>query len=175
MGWDFAKEAVRVLSEGLPEAPRSPTPGHTFPAALHRGDRFGAVLFLRLWRNGQWDSDTAITRRGGHGWAEPSACGGGPWVNPYEHGRELGGDVEVFSTIGSREVTPDGEPEDVVVVEGMVRPGVAGVLCRTSRGTFRYDIDSAVGAFVIVVEGNEEPSLVPVDHSGEPLSPDTKT
>lgn len=161
-----------MLTDGLPERPRSPVPGQTFPAALHRGDRYGAVLFLRLWRNGQWDSDTAITRRTPEGWAEPWGCSGGPWVDPYSSSIRLDGQVEVFSTHMSEGVTASGDPAQFVAVEGMVAPAVASLLCATSTGSFTYSIDSAVRAFVIVVDGNESPSLVPLDRAGQPLGGD---
>ena len=103
MGWDFAEETVRVLTSGLPPSPPEPSPGLTFAAACHQGDRFGAVLFLRLWRNGQWDSDTAITERSEDGWAYPSACGGGGWLNPYER-PAAGWDGEPIALLGANRI-----------------------------------------------------------------------
>src|SRR6266516_2738553 len=44
VGWDFSEATVRVLTDGLPTPPSSPEPGVTFPVALHRGERLGAVL-----------------------------------------------------------------------------------------------------------------------------------
>jgi hypothetical protein len=40
------------------------------------------VLFPRLWRNGQFDSEVAITARNEDGsWDEPSMSAGGPWID----------------------------------------------------------------------------------------------
>ena len=171
MAWDFADETVRVLTEGLPTPPAEPIPGHTFPAALHRGKRYGAVLFLRLWRNGQWDSDTAITQRDAEGWVEPSGCGGGGWIDPYErpHG---GWDDDLVVVLGhSVESTEeeDGSWSEVVAVEGMVAPGVAQLDCIGEATRLTYGVESPLGAFVIVVEGRQVPRLVPFDQDGRRL------
>jgi hypothetical protein len=171
MGWDFAEETVRVLTSGVPPAPQVPSPGVTFAAACHRGDRFGVVLFLRLWRNGQWDSDTAITERTEDGWDYPSACGGGGWLDPYER-PAAGWDGEAIAILGSSQVgseTEDGVFDGATAVEGLASPDVAAIDYRLRETTWRYAIDSPVGAFVIVVEGEIEPMLRAVDRGGRHL------
>ena len=57
-------------------------PGRTIAIALWRGERHGAVVFIRLWRDGTTiDYDCAIAERAADGsWDEPSAWSGGPWM-----------------------------------------------------------------------------------------------
>jgi hypothetical protein len=169
---DYSEETVRVLTDGLPEPPTEAVPGRTFAAAMHRGTYFGAVLFLRLWRNGKWDSDTAITRRDGAGWAHPSSCGGGAWANPY--GRPVDGwDGEALLPIcgGTRSGMDDehGKFRSATAVDAFAAERVALIECKIAAKTFRYPIESPLGAFVIVVDGDEEPALSPCDQDGNRL------
>ena len=80
MGYDIDAQTVKVLTEGLPALPRSFEPNRTLPLAFWRGERHGAVLFVRLWRNGNYDSECAITERAPNGsWDQPggwAAAGG---------------------------------------------------------------------------------------------------
>jgi hypothetical protein len=171
MGWDFASETARVLTEGLPDPPRPPAAGVTFAAALYRGERFGAVLWLRLWRNGGWDSDTAVTERDGAGWAFPSACGGGGWVDPHDR-PEDGWDGQPLVVLGQGQQTTeleDGTCEHVTSVEGMTSTRVASLLCSTPGGSFVHPVDSPLGAFEIVVVGEDPPTLVALDTEGAPI------
>jgi hypothetical protein len=57
VAYDIGEQTVKVLTEGLPALPDRFEPSQTLPVALWRGERNGAVLFLRLWRNGNYDSD----------------------------------------------------------------------------------------------------------------------
>lgn len=170
MGWDFAAETVRVLTEGLPDPPAVPTPGVTFAAAVHHGDHFGAVLWLRLWHNGEWDSDTAITERDDESWTWPSACGGGGWIDPYE--RPDGWDGEAILVMGVNQQAAeaeDGSLRHATAVEGMAARRVKSILCTTATEKFTYSVDSPLGAFVVVVEGAERPTLTPLDSAQRPL------
>jgi hypothetical protein len=82
MGFDIAEWTVRVLEDGLPPLPDRLELGQTVPVAFWRGEKYGAVLFVRLWKNGQPDSDCAITERREDGsWDEPSSWGGSAWID----------------------------------------------------------------------------------------------
>ena len=173
MAWDFSVETVSVLTDGLPQPPAPPVPGQTFPAALHRGERFGAVLFLRLWRNGNWDSDSAIAARAIAGWEEPGSCGGHDWINPYPRPADGwdGQPVRVLGTWRKETQADDDSLIQIAAVEGMTASCVTAIHCETHQGSFIYPVDSPLGAFVIVVEGDELPSLTPLDAEGNPLAP----
>src|SRR4051794_12188158 len=60
VAYDIGEQTVKVVTEGLPALPDRFEPSQTLPVALWRGERNGAVLFVRLWRNGNYDSDCAI-------------------------------------------------------------------------------------------------------------------
>jgi hypothetical protein len=170
MGWDFAEATVRVLTGGLPAPPPVPVPGVTFPVAVHRGERLGAVLFLRMWRNGRWDSDMAITERDGEGWVAPWSCGGGGWGDPYQR-PEDGWDGEPLLIHGSASYESerdDGSVTRASAIAGVAAPKVARILCTNEATTFTYEVDSPLGAFVIVVEG-DDPSLVGLGNDGVPV------
>ena len=81
MGFDIDAWTVRVLEDGVPPLPGRLEPSQTVPVAVWRGEAHGAVLFLRLWRNGNMDCDCAITeRRAGGGWDMPMGWGGSAWI-----------------------------------------------------------------------------------------------
>jgi hypothetical protein len=82
MGFDVFEWTVRVLQEGLPPLPDRLEPSQTVPVAMWRGESHGAVLFVRLWRNGNMDCECAITnRRADGGWDEPTASSGSAWID----------------------------------------------------------------------------------------------
>src|SRR5689334_15044239 len=83
MEWD----ASEVLLNGLPEPPVEPVAGREFVVARHDNGAVGAVLRLRLWRNGEWDSDAEIVWRSSDGWEPSSGSGGGGWIDPYQRPR----------------------------------------------------------------------------------------
>jgi hypothetical protein len=102
MGFDIGEETVRVLGSGLPPLPAELEPSQTFPAALWRGERYGAVLFLRMWRNGNIDCDVAISKRNTDGsWEEPNAWGGGGWIDEPLVRSETGWDGDPMLLLGS--------------------------------------------------------------------------
>src|SRR6266516_3709637 len=170
VGWDFSEATVRVLTDGLPTPPSSPEPGVTFPVALHRGERLGAVLFLRLWRNGEWDSDSAIAERENDGWIEPSSCSGGGWPSPYDRPFEGWEGSALLVNWQSCQEThcEDGSIRSTAAIEGMAAGSVASIRCSTSTATFDYELDSPLGAFIIVVEDARAPMLTPLDSHGQP-------
>lgn len=167
MAWDAFKEAEDVLNLGLPDPPMSPAPGVTFPAARHCGQRFGAVLFLRLWRNGQWDSDTVICARGDNGNTQV-AQGGGGWLDPY---RRTGDEppLTVMGSTGTWIEDDDGSELLVTAVEGACSPEVSAIQCTTLSDSFIYPVESRLRAFVIVAPGPVARTLTALDASGNEL------
>jgi hypothetical protein len=129
MSYDIAEWTVRVLEDGLPPLPDRLDRGQTVPVAFWRGERYGAVLFVRLWKNGQPDSDCAITERAADGsWEEPSSWGGGPWIDDPVVRSESGRDGDHVLWLGSNALGGD-EPEEVLpdwVTEVASPDGVTG-------------------------------------------------
>ncbi|HSH58786.1 MAG TPA: hypothetical protein VK988_03925 [Acidimicrobiales bacterium] len=112
MGYEVGEWTVQVLENGLPRLPDHLEPGETVPVAFWRGQRFGAVLHMRLWRNGRWDSDCAVTERDAEGgWEHPSSWAGGGWVNPFERPDD-GWDGEPVLWIGRRLLGFDDDADD---------------------------------------------------------------
>jgi hypothetical protein len=115
MGYDIGEQTVRVLSSGLPPLPSRLEPSLTFPAAMWRGDRYGAVLFLRVWRDGNIDSDCAISERNTDGsWEEPLSWGGGGWIDNPLVRSQTGWDGDQILVLGSfcrRDRSDSEEPE----------------------------------------------------------------
>jgi ribosomal protein L13 len=63
----------------------------------------------------------------------------------------------------------NGNVTDVGAVAGMVSSAVKAIRCDTSRDTFTYDVDSPVGAFVIVIENADNVELTAIDAAGNDL------
>jgi hypothetical protein len=129
MGFDIEEWTVRVLEDGLPLLPGRLERGETLPVAFWCGERYGAVLFVRLWKNGQPDSDCAITERAPDGsWLEPSGWGGGPWIDDPVVRSTTGWDCHQVAWLGSQAIGGD-EPEEILpdwVREVPTADGVSG-------------------------------------------------
>jgi hypothetical protein len=82
MGFDVGEWTPRILEGGLRPLPERLEPSRTFAIALWRGPHYGAVVFIRLWRDGETiDYDCAIAERLGDGsWNEPDSWSGAPWM-----------------------------------------------------------------------------------------------
>jgi hypothetical protein len=129
MGFDIEEWTVRVLEDGLPPLPDRLELGQTVPVAFWRGKRHGAVLFVRLWKNGQPDSDCAITERAPDGtWEEPSGWGGGPWIDDPLARSENGWDGEHVVWLGSNAIGGAFVEDDLPdwITEVATPDGVAG-------------------------------------------------
>ena len=155
MAWD----ARDVLRNGLPDPPATPVPGREFAVAKHDNVAVGAVLWLRLWRNGQWDSDAEIVRRGDDGWEPSGSSGGGGWIDPYQRPTR-GWDGNSLLQMGTHWYSENGQ--SAVAVIGMVAKCVSAIEYKTESDRSVYPIESALGAYVIVVEGDREPTLTPL-------------
>lgn len=143
---------MQVLEEGLPPLPERLEKGQTVPIALWRGERYGAVVFVRLWRNGQVDHDCAITSRADDGaWEEPSSYGGSAWIDDPLHRPESGWDGEPVEWIGVTGI------QEIRAVKGVASLEVASIGVEQSGRKWRVPIDSPAGAFVV---GLEDPAPV---------------
>ena len=120
MGFDIDAWTVRVLEQGLPPLPARLEPSQTVPIALWRGERYGAVLFVRLWRNGNVDSDCAITERAADGsWEEDVFAGGSGWIQDPLVRSENGWDGDPVIWLGTTGMGFGVEPEDETDEPGM--------------------------------------------------------
>jgi hypothetical protein len=168
MGYDIGKETVQVLTEGLAALPQNFEPSQTLPLALWRGERNGAVLFVRLWRNGNYDSDCAITERASDGsWCHPDGWGGSGWIDGPLHRPEAGWDGDPVAWLGRTVV--ESEEGVVRVVSGAASKRVAGIEVEQAGRKWLHPIESQCGAFVVGVESPESATLQALDQHGQPL------
>jgi hypothetical protein len=168
MGYDIGEQTVKVLTEGLPALPDRFEPSQTLPLALWRGERNGAVLFVRLWRNGNYDSDCAITERRPDGsWEEPSGWGGSGWIDDPLHRPEEGWEGDPVAWLGRMSVESEGRV--VRVAEGAASKRVAGIEVEHAGRKWLYPIESPCGAFVVGVESPEPATLQALDYRRQPL------
>jgi hypothetical protein len=110
VGRDLEEFAVTVLSTGLPPLPGALDTGMPVPIAVWRGDRFGAVLFARLWTNGNVDGECTLVERAAAGdWGEVIGSGGGGWIDDPLVRNETGWRGDPVLWIGSSGIglTPD--------------------------------------------------------------------
>lgn len=155
---------VRVLTDGLPPLPDRLERGQTVPAAVWRGKHAGAVHFLRLWKNGQPDCDTAISERRSDGsWEEPHFCGGNAWVDdPLTRPDEGWGGYPVVwpGQCGAGEVR---------VIRGAASKLVAGLEVEYQGRTSIVPINSPCGAFIVGFESPGVARVTAVDADGRPV------
>lgn len=168
MGYDIGEQTVKVLTEGLPGLPESFEPTQTLPIALWRGERNGAVLFVRLWRNGNYDSDCAISERAPNGsWEEPSSWGGSDWVDDPLRRPDEGWDGDPVVWLGRSALESEGRV--VRVAEGAASKRVAAIEVEQAGRKWLHPIESPCGAFVVGVESPEPATLEALDQQGQPL------
>jgi hypothetical protein len=161
VGFDLDYWTVRVLEHGLPPAPQRLKPSETIALARWRGTRHGAVLFIRLWRNGQFDSEVAITERNPDGsWAEPSMSAGGPWIDEPLVRPSAGWDGDPVLWLG---MTGSGE---CIAVRGAAAKTIAAIGVEHAGRHSQFEIESPSGAFVVGVENPQQPVLFGLDHEG---------
>jgi hypothetical protein len=164
VAFDVGEWTVRVLEDGLPPLPERLEPSQIVPVAAWRGERHGAVLFVRLWRNGQVDSDCAITqRRADGGWDEPWGWGGGPWVDDPLVRSETGWDGSPVAWLGTS------GNDGVRAVEGAASKQVAAIEVEQAGRKWTVAIDSPCGAFVVGIESPGPASVRAVDEHGRML------
>jgi hypothetical protein len=164
VGTNIERWTVQVLEEGLPPLPSQLEKGQTVPIALWRGERYGAVVFVRLWRNGQVDHDCAITSKAGDGsWEEPSSYGGSAWIDDPLRRPESGWDGEPVEWIGTTGI------QEVRAVKGAASLEVAAIGVEQGGRNWQVPIDSPCGAFVIGIEDPAPVILRALGADGQPL------
>jgi hypothetical protein len=163
VAYDVAEWTVRVLEGGLPPLPDRLEPSQTVPVALWRGEQHGAVLFVRLWRNGNFDCDCAIAPRGAGGWEEPSSWGGGGWIDEPLVRTQHGWDGDQVAWLGSSGTN------GVRAVRGAASMAVSAIEVEQGGRKRSYRVDSPCGAFVVGIESPEPARLRAVDERGDPV------
>jgi hypothetical protein len=167
MGFDIDECTTLVLSGGLPPLPASLEPGKTLPLARGLGDHYGAVLFVRRWRNDNVDCDVAILARDSSGsWAEFTTSSGSAWIDDPLTRSESGwnGEQVLWLGISGR--------DDVRVVRGAASDQVAAIRLKQEAQPVRvYSVDSSSGAFLVGIESPGPAQLEPLSRSGETLFP----
>jgi hypothetical protein len=63
----------------------------------------------------------------------------------------------------------DGESRSATALDGLAAKRVASIDYTIAGTTLKYPIESPLGAFVIVVEGEVQPTLSARNHDGAPL------
>lgn len=82
MGRDIGEWTAQILNDGLPPLPERLDRGEIAPIVAWRGTSYGAVLFIRIWKNGNVDTECAIAERAADGsWGEPGGWGGSGWID----------------------------------------------------------------------------------------------
>ena len=163
LGFDIGEWTVRVLEEGLPALPRRMDASQTVPVAVWRGDRHGAVLFVRLWRNGRFDSDCAISERGADGsWEQPMVWGGGPWLDEPLVRSQSGWEGWPAVWLGTTGA------DDVLAVRGAASARVAAIRVEQAGRVSLLPVDSPCGAVVVGVYAGAGPATL------EPVGPDAE-
>jgi hypothetical protein len=119
VGYELQDLAVTALEASLPPLPTGLETGVPVPIAMWRGARFGAVLFVRLWTNGNVDGECTLVEREADGtWGTALGSGGGGWIDEPLVRNETGwhGDPVLWigsSGIGLRPDEDDREPRFV--------------------------------------------------------------
>ncbi len=173
MGLDIASDTVRILEEGLGPPPSALERGQTAAFARWVREPHGAVLFIRRWRNDQYDTDCAITSRDSKGsWAEPTSWGGGGCRDPFDRPVDgWGGEPVVWEGEAGTMTGPEYGEVLVRVYSGMASRSVAylDVLDQTERAYDRVWVRDDTGVFLVGVVGVAPYSVVPRGVEGAPL------
>jgi hypothetical protein len=165
MARDVDEWTVLVLEAGLPPLPRQLAPGETIPIALWRGERHGAALFVRRWRNGNIDSDCAISERSPDGsWARPGSWGGSGWIDDPLVRSATGWDGSPVVWLGS--CGSDG----VRAVVGAASAQVAAIGVAQDGREWTVPIESACGAFIVGIESAALVTVHMLDGEGRRLT-----
>ena len=152
MALEIGEWTSRVLAEGMPPLPEWLEPSAAIPIALWRGKRHGAVLFVRLWRNGTVDNECAISERAPDGsWARPGSWGGCGWIDDPLVRSATGWDGDPVAWLGCS------SQGGVRAVLGAASRQVAAIAVEQDGHNWTVPIESACGAFIV---GLEEPAVV---------------
>jgi hypothetical protein len=121
VGRDLEEFAVAVLAAGPPPLPSGLETGVPVPLAFWRGARFGAVLFVRLWTDGNVDGECTLVEREADGtWGTVIGSGGGGWIDDPLVRNETGWHGDPVLWIGSSGLglQPDDEDREPPFVPG---------------------------------------------------------
>jgi hypothetical protein len=167
MAMDIGEWTVRVLDHGLPALPARLERGETVPAAVWQGKRAGGVVFVRLWKNGQPDSEVAIARRAADGSWEVPSWGGGPWIDDPMIRPEDGWDGSPVLWLQHAGQFVQGDTDGVRAQAGAAARRVAAIQVEQAGRTWSVPVDSPCGAFIVVMESLAPARLCAVDERGE--------
>jgi hypothetical protein len=170
MEFDVEMETVRTLNEGLASVPEALERSQT--AAFARWERkpYGAVFFVRRWRNDQYDTDCAITGQdASDAWLPPMGYSGGGFPDPFQRPDD-GWDGQPIVWFGE-DLSSFGEDEDITVVRavnGMASRSVAELEVFDSAGNLfdRVAIRDDTGIFLIGLVGEDTYRVVARDING---------
>lgn len=172
MGFDVERETVRVLEERF-TPPTSLARSETAAFARWIHEPFGAVLFIRRWRNDNFDSDLTITCRDRVGqWVEPGFSGGSGAWDPFERptdgwdGEPVSWGGESGSTVGE-----EGAEAYVRVFEGMASRAVANLEVFDSQDRLfdQVHVRADTGLVIVGVLGEEPYTVVAKGFDGSVL------
>jgi hypothetical protein len=159
---DIDEWTPQVLTKGLPPLPERLEPCQRVPVALWRGERHGAVLFVRLRSDGDTEFDCAIAERTQDGsWKEANSWGGGaPADIPLVRNKKgWAGEQVLWKGMLS--------DEDVRAVSGVAAVAIAAIEVEQGDRGWTFPIDSPCGAFVVVLETLGPATLRAVGSNGE--------
>jgi hypothetical protein len=169
MAFDVGVETVRVLEEGLAPLPAHLEPSQTVAVALWRGERYGAVLFVRLWRNGDFDCDCAIAWRAADGsWEEPGSWGGSGWIDDPLVRSETGWDGDPVLWLGLQSL--ERGADEVRACLGAASTEAAAIEVQHAGRAWTVPIDSPCGAFIVGLEAPGPATMRALDRNGRPLT-----
>jgi hypothetical protein len=154
----YEEHALQALIDGPPGYGSGPRPGEAVPIARWVGERHGAVLMLRLRRDGIWDGTTLHFERYRGGW-ELYLGAGGPWGDPTDRPLE-GWDGAHIDWFGASEAG------NVRVVRGQVSGSVTRLVMDPAGAGHALEIEPITGAYLAGNEGTESLRLVAYDADG---------
>jgi hypothetical protein len=177
------RESAQILADGLPALRPAPRPDGV-PAALAawQGAGYGAVLWLRWLRNGEFDAECVVLRQDRLGewidYATSSSSGGWyPCVDEEAAGwRRLDEDPgQAWITWCDDGTTPVDGPEaggDSVlrIASGFVVPAIAALRVESATvESYLVRAHPVTGAVLLGMIGPDSPRVVPLDAAGAEL------
>lgn len=174
------RESAQILIEGLPELPAAPRPdGDPTALASWQGAGFGAVLWLRWLRNGEFDAECVVLRRDRDGeWTDyATSNSGGGWYPCVDEAsatwRRLDEDPgHVWATWCDDGTTPvdgvDAAGDGALrIASGFVVPAISAlrVECATVA-PYVVRAHPRTGAVLLGMFGQSGPHVVPLDAAG---------
>lgn len=163
MGDFLETETFRVLEDGFDGPPATLERGQTAVFAATIRDPYGAVFFVRRWRDDNWDTDCTVARHRDDGTWIIGGFGGGGWWDPFERPADgWDGDPVVWGGKFGSDLGDDDEEVFVQALQGMASPAVAKLEIYGSEGNLFdvVDIRDDTGVFVAIVIGDGPHTVV---------------